>query len=125
MGEMCFELYGCRYVQIRTNCRYPIRMVIRSPADLCRAAGHDFVCARYKDNYRMNDNFESADVAFWDVDNSGTDDPGKWITPEKIGEQIHSRDSSGHLPMSLASSIEFTVSDKADANGQPGPESHG
>ena len=73
----------------------------------------------------MNDNFESADVAFWDVDNSGTDDPGKWITPEKIGEQIHSRDSSGHLPMSLASSIEFTVSDKADANGQPGPESHG
>ncbi len=86
MGEMCFELYGCRYVQNRTNCRYPIRMVIRSPADLCRAAGHDFVCARYKDNYRMNDNFESADVAFWDVDNSGTDDSGKWITPEKIGE---------------------------------------
>lgn len=85
MGEMCFELYGCRYVQNRTNCRYPIRMVIRSPADLCRAAGHDFVCARYKDNYRMNDNFESADVAFWDVDNSGTDDPGKWITPGIIG----------------------------------------
>jgi putative DNA primase/helicase len=83
---MCFELYGCRYVQNRANCRYPIRMVIRSPADICRAVGHDFVCARYKDNYRMNDNFESADVAFWDVDNSGTDDPGKWITPEKIGE---------------------------------------
>ncbi len=85
LGEMCFELYGCRYVQNRTNCRYPIRMVIRSPADLCRAAGHDFVCARYKGNYRMNDNFESADVAFWDVDNSGTDDPRKWVTPEKIG----------------------------------------
>ncbi len=82
---MSFELYGCRYVQNRTNCRYPIRMVIRSPADLCRAAGHDFVCARYKGNYRMNDNFQSADVAFWDVDNSETDDPGKWITPEKIG----------------------------------------
>ena len=86
LGEMCFELYGCRYVQNRTNCRYPIRMVIRSPADLCRAAGHDFVCARYKDSYRMNDNFESSNVAFWDVDNSGTDDPGKWITPERIGE---------------------------------------
>ena len=86
MGEMSFELYGCRYVQNRTNCRYPIRMVIRSPADLCRAAGHDFVCARYRDNYRMNDNFESSDVAFWDVDNSGIADPGKWITPDKIRE---------------------------------------
>ena len=83
---MHFELYGCRYVQNRTNCRYPIRMVIRSPADLCRAAGHDFVCARYRDNYRMNDNFESSDVAFWDVDNSGIADPGKWITPDKIRE---------------------------------------
>ena len=89
LGEMSFELYGCRYVQNRTNCRYPIRMVIRSPADLCRVAGHDFVCARYKDNYRMNDNFESSDVAFWDVDNSGIDDPGRWITPDRIGEIFH------------------------------------
>lgn len=89
LGEMHFELYGCRYVQNRTNCRYPIRMVIRSPADLCRAAGHDFVCARYRDNYRMNDNFESSDVAFWDVDNSGVEYSEKWITPDKIREIFH------------------------------------
>ena len=89
LGEMCFELYGCRYVQNRTNCRYPIRMVIRSPADLCRAAGHDLVCARYKDNYRMNDNFESSDAAFWDVDNSGTGDPENWTTPDRIVEIFH------------------------------------
>ena len=86
MGDMCFELYGCRFAQNRTNCRYPIRMVIRSPADLSKAAQHDFVCARYKDNYRMNENFESADVAFWDVDNGETGDAEKWITPEKLSD---------------------------------------
>ena len=75
MDGMTFELYGSYCVQNRKNCRYPVRMVIRSPADLSRAAQRDFVCARYKDNYRMNDNFVSADVAFWDVDNSETDDP--------------------------------------------------
>ena len=89
LGEMNFEIYGCRYVQNRTNCRYPIRMVIRSPADLCQAAGHDFVCARYKGNYRMNDNFESSNVAFWDVDNSGIEDSEKWTTPDRICEVFH------------------------------------
>lgn len=86
MDGMTFELYGSYCVQNRKNCRYPVRMVIRSPADLSRAAQRDFVCARYKDNYRMNDNFVSADVAFWDVDNGETDDPEKWITPEKLGD---------------------------------------
>lgn len=81
---MSFELYGSSYVQNRTNCRYPIRLQIASPPDLYKAVQHDFVCARYRNNYRSNENFESADVAFWDVDNSGEDDPEKWITPDKI-----------------------------------------
>ena len=65
MDGMTFELYGSYCVQNRKNCRYPVRMVIRSPADLSRAAQRDFVCARYKDNYRMNDNFVSARLKSW------------------------------------------------------------
>lgn len=85
MTKMNFTLYGSNCVQNQKNCRYPFEMKIRSPADLCRAASRDFVCAKFRDNYRSNGNFMCADAAFWDVDNSGEDDPEKWITPEMIG----------------------------------------
>ena len=61
------------------NCRYPNRVVVQNPADLVRAGKRDQVFAKYKDNYRSNDNFMEAFVIPEDVDND-CDDPATWLT---------------------------------------------
>ncbi|MGO5292759.1 phage/plasmid primase, P4 family [Bilifractor sp. LCP19S3_H10] len=83
---MQFDLYVSRKRQNRMNCSYPDKVTIHSPEELQKAMKYDFVCARYKNNYRKNDNFLSTDIGFWDCDNSGEDDPSSWVTPEKVAE---------------------------------------
>ncbi len=75
------------YNKVRQNARnavYPHRIVISNTEDLKIAVSYDHVCARYKDSYRKNTNFIQADCNMFDVDNSETDCPDEWITPEDV-----------------------------------------
>ena len=54
---MKFTLYTADCTGNETNCLYPHKAVISSPAELARAVSHDHVAAAYRNDYRSNDNF--------------------------------------------------------------------
>ena len=64
------------------NCTYPNKLPVSTPEQLKSAVVSDHVCAEYKDNYRSNDNFIKSDVLVMDIDNTHTDNPALFITPE-------------------------------------------
>ena len=75
-----------------SNCVYPHKVEASSAAELAEAVRCDHVAAKYKDSYRSKDNFEEAAVLEMDVDNDYTDNPGEWITPEKLAADEELRD---------------------------------
>lgn len=79
-------LYYNTVYQNASNAFYPHRIAINSPEDLKIAVSYDHVCAEYKDSYRKNANFIQSDCSMFDVDNSETDNPDEWITPEDVRE---------------------------------------
>ena len=85
---MKFTLYTADCTGNETNCLYPHKAVISSPAELARAVSHDHVAAAYRNDYRSNDNFISADAVVWDCDNDHTENPDEWVTPEKLADSI-------------------------------------
>lgn len=85
---MNFTLYTADCTGNETNCLYPHKAVISSPADLARAAAYDHVAAAYRNDYRSNDNFISADAVVWDCDNDHTENPDEWVTPEKLAASV-------------------------------------
>ena len=85
---MKFTLYTADCTGNETNCLYPHKAVISSPAELARAVSHDHVAAAYRNDYRSNDNFISADAVVWDCDNDHTENPDEWVTPEKLAASV-------------------------------------
>lgn len=81
-------LYYNTVRQKKQNAKYPYRKEINCVEDLEQVVQCDHVSASYKDNYRKNDNFISADCSMYDVDNTASDDPDDWITPEKVREKF-------------------------------------
>ncbi len=79
-------LYYNTVCQNASNAFYPHKIAINSPEDLKIAVSYDHVCAEYKDSYRKNANFIQSDCSMFDVDNSETDNPNAWITPEDVRE---------------------------------------
>lgn len=68
------------------NCRYPNKVVAESAEELQEAIKKDHVCGEYKKNYRSRENFIRSNVAVMDCDNDHSENPGEWITPEKMEE---------------------------------------
>lgn len=77
-------LYYNKVCQKARNAVYPHKIVISNTEDLKIAVSYDHVCAEYKDSYRKNANFIQADCNMFDVDNSETDCPDEWVTPEAV-----------------------------------------
>lgn len=67
-----------------TNNWYGIRHQIHNPPDLARVCGKDYTAVEFKDGLRSNKNFMKADTIVLDVDNSHSDDPSQWVTPEMV-----------------------------------------
>ena len=83
---MKFTLYTADCTGNEANCLYPHEVIINSPEDFAAAVAHDHVTAAYKNSYRSNDNFISADAIVWDCDNDFSEDPKTWVTPEKLAK---------------------------------------
>lgn len=79
-------LYYNTVRQNEKNAKYPHRKEINCIKDLEQVVQYDHVSASYKDNYRKNDNFISADCSMFDVDNTGKNKTGQWITPDAVQE---------------------------------------
>ena len=76
-----FVLYTADTAGDSSNCIYPNKAHITDKDTFIEAIKHDHVCARYKRNYRSNDNFEYTDVLPQDCDNDHSDNPADWIYP--------------------------------------------
>ncbi len=83
-------LYAARCTGNEKNCLYPDKHEVSDPESLKKAVQTDHVCARYKGNYRSNDNYISSQCLVMDNDNDHTDDPAAWITPEALAEEFDS-----------------------------------
>jgi putative DNA primase/helicase len=79
-----FTLFTASCTGMESNCRYPQKREIQTAQDLKVAAQFDHVCAAYKNSYRSRDNFLWSDVAVMDCDNNHTENPGEWVTGEKL-----------------------------------------
>ena len=66
------------------NTSYPARIAVDSAEAFRKAAEYDYVAAEYADGRRKIENFVSSDIYAFDVDNTHSDDPSEWITPEAV-----------------------------------------
>ena len=79
---MKFTLYTADCTGNKQNKTYPHEAVITSAAEMLKAVQFDHVCAKYKKNARSEAAFEFADNAPMDCDNTHSENPDEWITPE-------------------------------------------
>lgn len=80
-----FTLYMADCTQNPENCLYPHKVVVRTAAEANEVFKKDHVSAKFKGDYRSNDNFEKANCVNMDSDNKDIPDPKDWMT----GEDIH------------------------------------
>ena len=79
MREM--TIYAGEYTGNLANCIYRTKVTVSDEASMLAAAAKDHVTARYKNDYRSNDNFLESDCIALDCDNDHSDDPEEWVTP--------------------------------------------
>ena len=83
---MELTLYTADCTGKASNCVYPNKTVVTNAEELKAAIRFDHVAAKYKNNYRSNENFEEANGFFMDNDNDFSDRPEDWITDENLEE---------------------------------------
>jgi len=98
MPNAKFTLYTANCCGNEWNTSYPNKADICSEEDLKRAVAVDHVAALYKTGYKKKDtkkeepipfhrakeDYIESDCLMLDCDNTETDDPEKWVTPERI-----------------------------------------
>lgn len=83
---MPITIYSANVTGMENNCRYPNRVDITDLESLVKAVSRDYVCAEYRNSYRNTDNFISSNCCAGDCDNTHSDNPSDWITPENVAE---------------------------------------
>ena len=79
-----FTIYTSDAYQQESNCTYPHLVQVTDEASFRKAVSHDHVCAKYRNNYRGNENFISSDCLPVDCDNDHSENPADWKTPRDI-----------------------------------------
>lgn len=83
-----FKIYYSNCIQQYNNCLYPNEIDVTDIESLKKAVSHDYVCAKYKDNYRSIDNFISSNCVGVDFDNDHSNNPDDWVTSTSIQEMF-------------------------------------
>lgn len=79
-----FCIYASNTRGNSNTCVFPHKLHVTYKQDFLNAIKYDHVCAKYKNDYRLNDNFEYSDVIPMDLDNEHSDNPNDWINPVDI-----------------------------------------
>ncbi|MEW6957082.1 phage/plasmid primase, P4 family [Trueperella pyogenes] len=77
-------MYTATVAGQQNNAHYPNRHEVATVADLEAVARLDHVVAEYQGGRRSSTNFLSSDCLVMDVDNSHTESPDAWVTPEAL-----------------------------------------
>lgn len=83
-----FKIYYSNCIQQYNNCLYPNEVDVTDIESLKKTVSHDYVCAKYKDNYRSIDNFISSNCVGVDFDNDHSNNPDDWVTSTSIKEMF-------------------------------------
>jgi hypothetical protein len=86
---MKLEIYSSNYINNPQNCLYPNKLIIKDETSAKEAFSHDYVCAKYKDDYRSIDTFQSTSIIAFDIDNDHTEDKSAWTTPEIVAKEFN------------------------------------
>ena len=97
-----FTLYNCAYRENARNTYYPNRIAVSSAEDLRGAVMYDHVAALYRDNRRGSDRFSQSDCLQMDLDNTHSDNPADWKTPDDVaaafpGVEFYAVESRNHM----------------------------
>ncbi len=87
--NMPFKIYYSNCIQQYNNCLYPNEVDVTDIESLKKAVSHDYVCARYKNNYRSIHNFISSNCVGVDFDNDHSNNPDDWVTSTSINEMFN------------------------------------
>ena len=79
-----FTIYHANVTGNPGNCSYPNEVRVTDADSLRAAVSCDYVCAKYKNNYRNGDNFIGSDCLPVDCDNDHSEDPEDWVTPQDV-----------------------------------------
>lgn len=86
--NITFKIYYSNCIQQYNNCLYPNEVDVTDIESLKKAVSHDYVCAKYKDNYRSIDNFISSNCVGVDFDNDHSNNQDDWVTSTSIKEMF-------------------------------------
>lgn len=78
------KLYTSNTLGVESNCIYPNEIDVIDVRSLERIASFDHVMAKYKNNYRSNDNFVESDCIAMDIDNDHTENSVAWISANDL-----------------------------------------
>ena len=73
-------IYTSEYTGNLANCIYREKVSVSDEESMLAAAAKDHVTARYKNDYRGNDNFLESDCVALDCDNEHSDSSDDWVT---------------------------------------------
>ena len=81
-------IYYANCTENPTNCRYPNKIDIMDAASAKECFSHDYVCCKFKNDYRSNANFIRSNCIAVDIDNDHSDNPDDWITADYISQKF-------------------------------------
>lgn len=81
-------MYTATVAGQHNNAHYPNQHTVATADELQAVARLDHVAAQYVDGRRSAASFVTSNCLVLDVDNSHTDAPSEWITPETLAEQL-------------------------------------
>lgn len=81
-------MYTATVAGQQNNTAYPNRHQVATAADLEAVARLDHVVAEYQGGRRSSTNFVTSDCLVMDVDNSHTENPDAWVTPESLAGRL-------------------------------------
>jgi putative DNA primase/helicase len=78
------KLYTSNTIGVESNCIYPNEVDVFDVRSFEKVASFDHVMAKYKNNYRSNDNFIESDCIAMDIDNDHSENPDDWISSNEV-----------------------------------------
>ena len=82
------KFYNSDVLQKEKNSYYPHEINVTDIYSLKRAVSKDYVCAKYQNFHRSNNDFITADCLALDCDNTHTEDESKWVNVDSIKEML-------------------------------------
>lgn len=80
------KLYTSNKIEEESNCVYPTEIDVVDVRTFETLASYDHVMAKYKNDYRSNENFIESECIAMDIDNDHSENPRDWVDIKKIRE---------------------------------------